>query len=270
MVGAVVETLLLFFFSNNSLLHTESHIYTERDINQHYVSLQEGGGGTLHALTLIRIEFRLSMSEYSKEVVAMLEGEKEDEIQHIERIILSKPFPYRTVTLSEIRSRVYPHIQYTTTLKDYIPERHASKLWLVGHLHDKAQTRVCLHEDAHRFHTADLASYHIAEYVEMVMMAVAVLAASEGIGWSIKISELVVTWDYRFDRYMRDVDKGEQNLGLELLSMTKTTKKRGYWYPYRGDMLRSIRWRLRESETAQTLVELKDTSDGDVMIRLTE
>ena len=34
-------------------------------------------------------------------------------------------------------------------------------------------------------------------------------------------------------------------------------------------MLRSIRWRLRESETAQTLVELKNTSDGDVTIRLT-
>ena len=52
--------------------------------------------------------------------------------------------------------------------------------------------------------------------------------------------------------------------------MTKSTQKRGYWYPYRGDMLRSIRWRLRESETTQTLVELKDTSEGDVTIRLTE
>ena len=101
-------------------------------------------------------------------------------------------------------------------------------------------------------------------------MAVAVLAASEGIGLSIKISELVVTWDYWFDRYMRDLDKGERNLGMGLLSMIKTTQKRGYWYPYRGDMLRSICWRLHESETAQTLVELKDTSDGDVTIRLTE
>ena len=104
----------------------------------------------------------------------------------------------------------------------------------------------------------------------MVIMAVAVLAASEGIGLLIKISELVVAWDYWFDRYMRDLDKGERNLGMEPLSMTKTTQKRGYWYPYRGDMLRSIRRRLRESETAQTLVELKDTSDGDVTIRLTE
>ena len=59
------------------------------------------------------------MSDHFKEVVAMSEGEKEDEIRHIERIIRSKPFPYGTVTLSEIRSRVYPHIQYTTTLKDY-------------------------------------------------------------------------------------------------------------------------------------------------------
>ena len=210
------------------------------------------------------------MSDHSKEVVAMSEGGKEDEIRHIERIIRSKPFPYGTVTLSEIRSRVYPHIQYTTTLKDYIRQRHASQLCLVGHLHDKAQTRVCLHEDAHRFHVADLASYHIEVYAEMVIMAVAVLAASEGIGLSIKIFELVVTWDYWFDRYMRDLDKGERNLGMELLSMTKTTQKRAYWYPYRGDMLRSIRRRLRESETAQTLVELKDTSDGDVTIRLTE
>ena len=42
------------------------------------------------------------MSDYSKEVVAMLGGEKEDEIGHTERIIRSKPFPYGTVTLSEI------------------------------------------------------------------------------------------------------------------------------------------------------------------------
>ena len=96
-----------------------------------------------HALiiSLIRIAFGMSMSDYSKEVVAMLEGEKEDELRHIERIIRSKPFPYGTVTLSEIRSRVYPHIQYTTTLKDYIRQSHASKLCLVGHLHDKTQTR---------------------------------------------------------------------------------------------------------------------------------
>ena len=158
------------------------------------------------------------------------------------------------MTLSEIRSRVYPHIQYTTTLKDYIRERHASKLCLVGHLHDKAQTRVCLQEDAHRFHVADLASYYIEVYAEMVIMAVAVLAASEGIGSSIKISELVVTWDYWFDRYMRDLDEGERNLGMEHLIMTKNSQKRGYWYPYRGDMLRGIRRRPRASETAQTLV----------------
>ena len=60
------------------------------------------------------------MSDHSKEVVAMSEEEKEYELRHVERIIRSKPFPYRTVTLSEIRSRVYPHIQYTTNLKDYI------------------------------------------------------------------------------------------------------------------------------------------------------
>ena len=208
------------------------------------------------------------MSDHSKEVVAMWQGEKEDQCRHRERIIRPKPFPYGTVTLSEIRSRVYPHIQYTTTLKDYIRQRHASKLCLVGHLHDKAQTRVCLHEDAHRCHVADLASYHIEVYAEMVRMAVTVLAASEGL--SIKISELVVTWDYWFDRCMSDLDKGERILGMQLLSMTKTTQKRGYWYPYRGNMLRSIRWRLRESQTAQTLVELKDTSDGDVTIWLTE
>ena len=140
----------------------------------------------------------------------------------------------------------------------------------MGHLHDKAQTRVCLHEDAHRFHVADLASYHIEVYAEMAIMAVAVLAAPEGIDLWIRISELVVTWDYRFDMYMRDLDEGEQNLGMELLCMTNTTQKRGHWYPYRGDMLHSIRRRLRDSETAQTLVELKDTSDGDVTIRLTE
>ena len=117
-----------------------------------------------------------------------------------------------------------PHIQYTTTLKVYIRERHASKLCLMEHLHDKAQIRVCLHEGAHRFHVADLASYHIEVYAEMVIMAVAVLAASESIGLSIKILELVVTWDYWFDRYMCDLDKGERNLGMELLSMTKTTE----------------------------------------------
>ena len=155
-------------------------------------------------------------------------------------------------------------------MKDYIRERHASKLCLVGHLHDKAETRVCLQEDAHRFHVADLASYYIEVYAEMVIMAVAVLAASEGIGLSIKISELVVTWDYWFDRYMRGLDEGERNLGMEHLIMTKNSQKRGYWYLYRGDMLRGIRRRLRASETAQTLVELKDTSDGDVTIRLTE
>ena len=115
-----------------------------------------------HALTisLIRTASGMSMSDYSKEVVAMSEGD-------IERIIRSKPFPYGTVTLSEIRSRVYPHIQYTTTLKDYARQRHASKLCLVGHLHHNAQTRVCLHEDAHRFHVADLASYHVEVYAEM-------------------------------------------------------------------------------------------------------
>ena len=115
----------------------------------------------------------------------------------------------------------------------------------MGHLHDKAQTPVCLHEDAHRFHVADLAIYHIEVYAETVIMVVAVLAASEGIGSSIKISELVVTWDYWFDRYMRNLDKGERNLGMEPLSMTKTTQNRGNWYPYQGDMLRSIRQRLR-------------------------
>ena len=156
----------------------------------------------------------------------MSEGEKEDKIRHIERIIRSKPFPYGTVTLSEIRSRVYPHIQYTTTLKEYIRQRHASKLCLVGHLHDKAQTRVCLHEDAHRFHVADLASYHIEVYAERVIMAVAVLAASEGIGLLIKISELVVTWDYWFDRYMRNLDKGERNLGMDLLSILVSVPRR--------------------------------------------
>ena len=104
----------------------------------------------------------------------------------------------------------------------------------------------------------------------MVIMAVAVLAASESIGSSIKISELVVTWDYWFDRYMRDLDEGQRNLGMEHLIMTKNLQKRGYWYPYRGDILRGIRRRLRASETAQTLVELTDTSDGDVTIRLTE
>ena len=111
-------------------------------------------------ISLIRIAFQMSMYD-SKEVVAMSEREREEEIRRRERIIGSKPFPYETLTLSEIRSRVYPHIQYTATLKDYIRERHASKLCLVGHLHDKAQTRVCLHEDAHRFHVAHLASYHI-------------------------------------------------------------------------------------------------------------
>ena len=198
------------------------------------------------------------------------EREKEDEIRHIERIIRSKPFPYGTVTLSEIRSRVYPHIQYTTTLKDYIQERHASKLCLVGDLHDGAQTRICLHEDTHRFHVADLASYHIEVYAEMVIMAVAVLAASEGIGSSIRISELVVTWDYWFDRYMRDLDERERKLGMEHLIMTKNSQRRGYWHPYRGDMLRCIRRRLRASETARTLVKLTNTSDGDVTIQLTE
>ena len=195
---------------------------------------------------------------------------RKTKIRHIECIIRSKLFLYGTVTLSEIRSRVSQHIQYTTTLKDYIRQRHASKPCLVGHLHNKAQTRVCLHEDAHRFHIADLASYHIEVYAEIVIMAVAVLAASEGTGLSIKISELVVTWDYWFDRYMRDLDKGERNPGMELLSMTKTTQKRGYWYPYQGNMLRSICRRLCESETAQTPLELKDTSDGDVTIQLTE
>ena len=64
-----------------------------------------------HALTisLIRIAFGMSMSDSSKEAVAMSEREKEDEIRQ---------FLYGTVTLSEIRARVYPHIQYTTTLKD--------------------------------------------------------------------------------------------------------------------------------------------------------
>ena len=206
----------------------------------------------------------------TKEIMAMSEREQEDELRHIERIIRSKPFPYGTATLSEIRLRVYPHIQYTTTLKDYIRERYASKLCLVGHLHDKAQTRICLQEDAHHFQVTDLASHCIEVYAEMVIMAVAVLAASEGIGSSISISELVVTWDYWFDRLMSDLDESERNLGIEHLSMTKTTQKRGYWYPYRGDMLRAIRRRLRASERAQTLGELEDTTDGDMTNRLTE
>ena len=154
------------------------------------------------------------------------EREEEDEIRHIERIICSKPCPYRTVTLPEIRSRVYPHIQYTTTLKDYIQERHASKLCWVGDLHDGVQTPICLHKDAHRFNVADLANYHIEVYAEMVIMGVAVLAASEGIGSSIRISELVVTWEYWFDRYMRDLDESERNLGMEHLIMTKNSQKR--------------------------------------------
>ena len=49
-----------------------------------------------------------------------------------------------------------------------------------------ARQSACLHEEAHRFHVADLASYHIEVYAEMVIEAVAVLAASEGIGLSIK------------------------------------------------------------------------------------
>ena len=174
------------------------------------------------------------------------------------------------MTLSEIPSRVYPHVQYTTTLKDDIRERHASKLCLVGTLHDKAQTQVCLQEDAHHSHAADLASYIIEVYTEMVTMAVVVLAASEGIGSLIKISQLVVTWDHWFNRYMRDLDEGKRNLRREHLIMTKNFQKRGYWYPYRGDMLRGIRRRPRASETAQTMVELKNTSDGDVTIRWTE
>ena len=226
-----------------------------------------GGLGVIYVFHCIA--FEMSMSD-SKEVVPMSEREKEDEIRHIERIIQSKPFPYGTVTLSQFRSRVYPHIQYTTTLKDYIRERHASKLCLEGHLHDKAQTRICLHEDAHRFPVAHLASYHMEVYAEMVIMAVTVLAAFEGIGLLIKTSELVVTWDYWFDRYMRDLDEGERHSGMEHPIMTKNSQKWGYWYPYQGDILRGIRQRLCASETAQTLVELTDTSDGDVTIRLTE
>ena len=61
----------------------------------------------------------------------------------------------------------------------------------------------------------------------MAIMAVAVLAASEGFSLSKKISELVVTWDYWFDMYRRDMYGGEQNLGMEHLIMTKNSQKRG-------------------------------------------
>ena len=203
---------------------------------------------------------------------ADLEG-RDSELRRIKSIIRSKPIPYGTVTLPEIHALVYPHLHRSVHLREYIQDRHADKIQFVQFIDDAAQTRLCLREDAHRYHIAYHASSCIEKYSEMVILAVAILAATESVPGraSISISEFAVTWDYWFDRYMGDLGENERDLGFRCLGMTKNAQKRGgQWSPQRGDILRAVRKRLRASETARTLVALDESTDRgtDTVIRL--
>ena len=80
-------------------------------------------GGLALTISLIRIAFGMSMSDYFKEVVEMSEGEKEDKI-------LIKAISVRNG--DAFRNSITSHHTYNIQR-----ERHASKVCLVGHLHDK-------------------------------------------------------------------------------------------------------------------------------------